>query len=155
MSFEFAFENKEAKTFLKQITKQVKGVSDRSKEYIGVLSPLVFADVIKHFQDQMGSKGKWAPWSDFYKQHMKEIGKSGNKILQDTGRLRGSFKPTNYRVQSDAILWYNNAKTKSGFPYAVAHNDGLKPMPQRDFMYLSDEAKEKIEEVTLAFLEDF
>lgn len=47
---------------------------------------------------------------------MKELGKGGNKILQDSGRLRNSFKPQNYRSVSEGILWFNNAQTKSGFP---------------------------------------
>lgn len=150
---EYAFESKEARDFLRNLLKRSQDVS--SKAFAAFLSPFVFADIIEHFQDQTGSKGKWKHWSKFYREHMVEIGKGGNKILQDTGRLRGSFKPTNFRIGSDSIVWYNNAKTASGFPYAAAHDQGGPKLPQRDFMYLSDKAQDKIETATLEFLEDF
>jgi phage gpG-like protein len=154
MAAEFAFEDKDAQKFLKKMMKNASDVTKKTKQYVDLLSIVVFQDIMKHFASETGSKGAWAKWSDVYRDHMQKIGKGGNKILQDTGRLRGSFIPTNYRVNSDAIVWFNPAKTKSGFPYAAAHDEGGPKLPQRDFMYLSDEAREKIEEQTLKFLEE-
>jgi hypothetical protein len=84
---------------------------------------------------------------------MEQIGKSGNKILQDTGRLRQTFVPTNYRAVSGGIVFFNPAKTKSGFPYAAAHDEGFaKGGKKREFMWLSEIAMEEISDSALNWL---
>ena len=148
-----AFNSKEAQDFLRKLVKKKDQIKDRDDAYVGLLSAVVFRDIITHFEREEGSKGAWKAWSKVHAQHMEKIGKGGNKILQDTGRLRQSFQPTSYRKTNEGILWFNPAKTKSGFPYAYAHDEGGPKLPKRDFMYLSDEAKEKLETITLKFLE--
>ena len=152
MAQEIVIHDEAAQKFLTRALEKAKEAKDGGRAYAAALSSVVFADVISHFEQETGSEGPWDPWSKVYADHMGKIGKGGNKILQDTGRLRQAFLPTNYRKVSEGILWFNPAKTKSGFPYAYAHNEGGPKLPQRDFMYLSDEATDRIAEVTLNYV---
>lgn len=151
---EIAFQGEEAKAYLKKLIKNSAKIAGGVQAYGALLSSVVFSDIISHFENQQGSEGPWKSWSSAYANHMNKIGKSGNMILQDTGRLRQSFTPASFRQVNDGILWFNPAKTASGFPYAAAHDEGGPKLPKRDFMWLSDEAKERLEEVTLKFLEE-
>lgn len=152
MAFEVIFEDKEVKKFFKNFEENLESIKDGKRQFLGLLSAIVYKDVVNHFEKQEGPEGKWTPWSDIYKQHMKAIGKSGNKILQDSGRLRQGFIPTNVRSQSEGISWFNNAKTKSGFPYSWGHNEGSGQLPQREFMWASDDALNDMADQTLDFI---
>lgn len=146
------FDNAEVRTFLKGVAKNYTDVQKQGKKYVGLLSAIVFKDVISHFEKEQGSKGKWKAWSPTYEKHMQEINRQGNKILQFSGKLRQNFKPTDYKTSSKGISWFNDAKTKSGFPYAAAHDNGGGRLPQRDFMWLSDKGLEQISVQTLQFM---
>jgi len=148
------FKDKEVQDFLSGLQKNLKGIKDGTKKYAGLLSVIVFRDVTDHFEGQQGSEGAWAKWSESYRKHMASIGRDGNKILQFSGRLRQNFKPTDYKTQTDGILWFNDAQTKSGFPYAAAHDNGGEKLPKRDFMWLSDKAMDNVGEQTLQFMLD-
>ena len=127
----------------------------KDRKWIAIASALVFDDIIDHFQKEEGPKARWARWSDRYRKHMSKIGKGGNKILQDTGRLRQSFKPTNFRKVKDGVLWFNNAKTKTGFPYAYAHDNDERPrrqLPQRKFMWFSPKGFKKLNQQTTSYV---
>jgi len=154
MSAEIVFENEEIKDFLKNLSKKLKTIKDGERKYTGLLSAIIYKDVVNHFERQEGSEGKWAHWSYYYTVQMEKRGKGGNKILQDSGRLRNTFKPTNVRNTKDGIFWFNDAVTKKGFPYAWAHNEGDGNLPKRDFMWASDGAQESIAEKTLQFMID-
>lgn len=151
---EFAINDEDAQKFLKKKIEKVAKIKGTDPKYVKVLSAVVFQDIMDHFKNEAGSEGPWKAWSKVYADHMAKIGKGGNKILQDTGRMRGAFQPTDSKTSSQGILWFNPAKTKTGFPYAAAHQEGGSKLPQRDFMWLSDLAKENIAEQTLRFLED-
>jgi phage gpG-like protein len=151
---EFTINDKEAQEFIKKAIKKVDQIKQGERSFASAVSAIVFSDIMGHFKQQQGSLGPWKPWSKIYASHMDKIGKGGNQILQDTGRLRQSFLPTNYRTTSEGILWFNPARTKSGFPYAAAHDEGGPKLPKRDFMWISDDAKDRIEDVTLKFLEE-
>ena len=170
------FDDKQVQEFLAEMAKKLRYVKDGSKEYAGLLSATVFQDIMEHFSREEGSTGPWQNWSKSYMDaiaglyYYRRIGGKTVKIstegmknppkpprkpgkkLQATGRLRNSFKPRNYRSTSAGILWYNNAVTKDGFPYAFAHNEGGDKLPKRDFMWLSDPAMEKISLETLFFM---
>lgn len=146
-------DDKEIKSFLKGLSKR-SNEPQKNKEYVDLLSAITFKEINDHFIKEEGPSDNWKPWSKIYTDHMSKIGKSGNKILQDTGRLRQSFFPTNYRTSSEGVLWFNNAQTKGGFPYAAAHDQGGPKLPQREFMWLSDKAVEKMTEQTLAYILD-
>lgn len=149
-----AIQDKEAQAFLSSLAKKVARVKDSGREFVNLLSARVFRDVISHFEKESGPEGPWKEWSPSYRAMMEEIGKGGNKILQDTGNLRQSFVPTNWRKQSDGILWFNPARTKSGFPYARAHNEGGPRLSKREFMWLDKSAVDDMGKITLKFLED-
>lgn len=151
--FEATFDDKKVRDFLKQLTVKTKQIADKNKKFVDLLSVIVFADVINHFENERGPKSRWQSWSKRYQNFMLKLGNDGNKILQDSGTLRNAFKPANYRTTSNAIVWFNKARTKKGFPYAFAHNEGGPVLPQRQFMWLSDNAMNKFEDQVLKFLE--
>jgi phage gpG-like protein len=141
----------ESQKWLKALREKIKKVEGAADVFAGVLASVVFQDVNAHFKNEEGPDGPWKPWSDAYAEHMKEIGKGGNNLLQDTGRLRNSFFPSNYRRVSNGFIWYNPARVGK-FPYAYAHNEGGPKLPKRSFMWLSEETKEKIASLTLQFI---
>lgn len=168
------FDDKEVREFLNKIDSRLKNIKGGKKEYTGLLSAIVYGDITRHFEQEQGSEGPWKKWSKSYqdaidgkvafrKKNGKLIAfdpsntgikpprKPGN-ILQDTGRLRQNFKPSKVRRVNQGFLWFNDAQTKSGFPYAAAHDVGGPQLPKRDFMWLSEDAMEKIEAQTLQFI---
>jgi phage gpG-like protein len=122
------------------------------REFVGLLSAVVYRDVLEHFEDEQGPKGSWDDWSDVYADHLAAIGRGGNKMLQFTGRLRNSFKPGNVRADQTGFAWYNDAATGDGFPYAFAHNEGGPKLPKREFMWLSGDATARLAQITLAYV---
>lgn len=158
------FQDKEIQKFLKSLSKNSEEVKKRAKKYVETISPIVLADIERHFNDapkgasggknfgvdSAGNRISWDGWSKRYTILMKKIGKGGNRLLQDTSHMRKMLKPTNYRKSSSGILWYNNAKTESGFPYA-AHFDETAQNP-RPFMWLSKKAFDTLSVATLDFM---
>lgn len=128
-------------------------IIENRKQFGSVISAVVFKDVMTHFEDEKGPDGRWKAWSKSYANHMRSIGKGNNKILQDSGRLRQSFLPSNFKAQSDGILFYNKAKV-DGFPYAAAHDQGGKKLPQRKFMWLSDKGMNSVVKAVESWLMD-
>lgn len=148
------FEDKEVADFLKTMDKRLKAVKGSEKKFVGLLSAIVFRDVQSHFDKEEGSDGPWGSWSVSYFDHLEKIGRQNNKILQFSGNLRQNFKPGNYKGTKDGPMWFNDAQTKEGFPYAFAHDTGGGKLPKRDFMWLSDDAVEDISKQTLQFMLD-
>ncbi len=148
------FESREINEFLEGVSDRLKGAKGGESRYTGLLSAIIFQDVAAHFQNEEGSQGPWAKWSKSYREQMDKKGRSGSKILQWTGNLRQSFKPTNVYSSEGGPIWFNDAQTRSGFPYAYAHDTGGPKLPQRDFMWLSETGLEKVGEQTLQFLLD-
>ena len=153
INFEATFKSEQIDAFLKGLSKRHDQIENRDRQVVGIMSAIVFRDIIQHFDRSEGPDGKWKAWSKAYRRRMWEAGKLGNKILIDSGRLRNSFTMASYRTSNEGIVWYNNAKTKTGFPYAALHNEGGRFHPARPFMWLSDGAMETIEEQILRFLE--
>lgn len=152
MANEVVFKDEKVQRFLSELSKRHKQVTKGDNQYIKLTSAIVFKDVMDHFAKQAGPSGPWRKWSAVYADHMAKAGKGGNKILQDTGRLRQSFAPTKVRNTSKGIAWFNAAKTRDGFPYASAHQEGGPQLPQRKFMWLSDKGMDDIADQTLKFL---
>lgn len=146
MAAEFTFESKKAKEFFGQIISKVKNLED-SKEIIGLFSTHVFRDIMDHFKNEEGPNGKWQPWSRVYAAHLEKIGRSGNKILQFSGLLRQSFQPNNVKKVDDGLMWFNTA------PYSARHDEGLDGMPQRQFMWLSKSALDKLASQVIRYVE--
>jgi len=149
---ELKFKNKAAEKFLSDIGKNVDDIADRKNEFWGALTSVALKDVVKHFENEEGPTGKWEKWSDLYAKHMARIGKDGNKILQDNGRMRQSlFRASEKSRIKQGQLLYNPAKTDNGYPYAKGHDEGSKKLPQRQFMYLSGPAAELLAKITAAY----
>ncbi len=146
MSDESVFDDKEVQKFLRDISKNIKKPGN-NQMVLDAFSAIVYGDVMDHFKQEMGSKGAWQAWSTMYSRHMQRIGRGNNKKLQFSGRLRQNFRPENRRVTDSSINWFNNAKTRSGYPYAWGHDNGDGKLPQRDFMWLSNKAAERMAEV--------
>ncbi len=151
---EAVFDDKEVKEFFKNLSDRLSDVKGGHRRFVGLLSAIVFKDILQHFKSEEGEDGPWKQWSDLYRAQLEKAGRGGNKILQYSGKLRQSFKPSNVKATSESLSWYNNAQTKSGFPYAAAHNEGGGILPKRDFMWLSDTAAEDMSKQTLAFILD-
>lgn len=151
---EVVFDDAAVRKFLSGVTSRSEKISQKQhQDVIDIMGAVVFKDVIQHFEREEGPDGRWTGWSPSYAAFMASIGRSGNQILQFSGRLRNSFQPTNVRRTSDGLAWFNNAKTASGFPYAAAHNEGGARLPARKFMWLSDEALSSLEGQILKYLE--
>ncbi len=152
--FKAQFKDKKVQRLLKKINKNLDAIEDRKPEFIKAISPFVFKDIIDHFDKQEGFDGPWKKWSASYQKAI-----SGNspprkpgRILLDNGSLRQRIKPTSVRKHKDGLLWFNNAKTKTGFPYAYAHDndqDTRSTLPMRSFMWISRNALGKISKITI------
>lgn len=154
MPQEIAIQDEKAQKFLTKAMEKVKHVKDGGRVFGMLLGSVIFADVMDHFEKEEGPTGRWNPWGKFYREHMEKSDKGGNKILHDSGRLRQSFFPHNFRKVGEGILWFNPAETKDGFPYAAYHNQDAEEDRLRVFMFTSDEASEKIADVTLKYVLD-
>lgn len=91
---------------------------------------LGYKDIIQHFEDESSPWGKWKPLK--YRK---------GKPLQDTGNLRKSITPSNWRaISSSGIVVFANA------PYGQTHDEGTAKIPQRKFMWISDKVQTKMAE---------
>ena len=138
--------DKKVKKLLKDLIKQTGKISQRSRDYVALLGAVVLEDVEDHFNKQQGPSGPWAAWSPAYKARMSRLGKSGNFILTDTGRLRKGWQPARHRTSKKGVLWFNPVS------YASLHNDGSSKMPKRHFAWLSKRALTKMEKFTAKFM---
>lgn len=152
------FTDKEIKKILKILNWKLGPKGQR--DIAALMKVVVYRDVIEHFKDERGPRGRWARWSRAYEAHLNRTGKGQNKKLQYNGRLRQSFVPgryENWRLLKDGVLFFNNAKTKGGFPYAEAHDEGGsvpgRP-PARPFMWVSGNAMSDIANNILAWLKE-
>lgn len=158
---EIKFDDREVVKFFEKLTKNKKDITDGQKAFAGAIGAIVFSDVIRHFENESGPNGKWKDLSPFTKYSRSLTGHWPGQILQVSGTLRKSFTPgaqngsggaTGYRPISEGIIFFNDAKTKSGYPYAAAHDEGDGRLPQRQFMWLSKNASDNIGKVTLGYL---
>lgn len=141
-------DDKEVRKLIDGLIKNVGEISNRGKRYVGLLSSIVIGDVISHFSKEEGPEGKWKPWSNRYRTYMTSIGKGGNLILSDTGKLRQGWQPARYRASKEGVLWYNPVE------YAAKHDQGISPYPKRKFTWISKHASSEIERQTALFIED-
>lgn len=149
--------NMSAKFDDRELQKSLNGFMNRSskkerKTLAAIFSVEVDKDIQDHFRKSQGPDGKWKPWSDEYAAFMQKIGKGGNNILMDSGHLRSGFKKNNNRIEKGNIIWFNNATTKGGFPYAFAHDEGGPILPQRGFMWMSMNTLTKIAKLAARFM---
>jgi len=152
-------DSKEITEFLGSLSGSVRDINSGKGKYVRAMYPVIFPDVIKHFDDEMGPDGKWDHWSFQYELFMMKIGKGDNNILQDTGRLRQSnILALSQGKRGEVRLLVNKAKTKDNFPYALHHDEGVDGSKSshlgnsRPFMWLSDSGLELVAAATLDFM---
>ncbi len=158
ISAEFTFDAQQWEDVINSLQRKFGSVQQLGEDptFMGIVSTVVFRDIIDHFRNEAGPEAPWQEWSSAYRKHMERIGKGGNLILQDTGRLRDSFIPQQMnKITSDGIVFYNNAVTSGGFPYAFAHNEGGEKLPKREFMWLSNNALSDIASQVARWLATF
>ena len=153
MSDTLIFNDAKAKKFFDKLQGNEKDIRTKDLAYWGGITSIAFKDVIDHFRKEAGPTKKWQKWSKLYTDRKIKRDRGGDKILQDSGRLRQSVNIARSSVRRrKGQLLFNQAKTKTGFPYAQAHNEGSGKLPQREYMWLSLKALNKISKITSAYL---
>lgn len=152
---ELKIKDAKMKRLLSTMHKRLEKFDKKARDYTAAISSPIFRNLISHFEDAPrgtsgGTVGQfvWPAWSQVYAEHMERLGKGGNKLLQDTGRLRQAFLPANQKskVVSEGILFLNET------PYAGAHDEGTEDIPKRPFMWTDDATMETVGQITLAFV---
>lgn len=113
------------KPTLKKLEKKLqKRRKDLENDQGAMKKIAIFLDrwVQKNFKSEGKSVGGWAPLAAGGRFISGEGLDTTAKILQDTGRLRASFRPFAVR---------GNAGIGSELPYAKKHNEGDSRLPQR------------------------
>lgn len=123
-------------------------ITDDRLKFTQLAATAIYKDVMQHFDRQEGPGSKWLLWKypDGKRASPRPTRRGGTKLLQDTGVLRASIKP--YHNE-------NEGGVKTDVDYAAVHNDGSekKDIPQREFMWISDEVLEKIEDMAVKVIE--
>jgi len=154
------FQDKALKKTIEKLEENVNDAKGVDKKFYVFASAIVFREIMNHFKEEQGSKGPWQERSNNPPNYYKDTieGEGFTKILQVSGNLRKSIMPirrnSQVRKVKDGLMWYTNAKTVSGFPYAAAHDEGWGKLPKRDFMWLSNKGLDRIAGMTLKKLED-
>ena len=113
-----------------------------------------FADVDTHFREEIGPEGPWEPRSQRTQEAYAAISAGlrktprgastadfnpTNKLLQMTGRLKTSINPKGIRNIPGGIEIFSNVQ------YSRVHQKGSKRgIPKRDFLWLTERAKDKM-----------
>lgn len=111
---------------------RLKGNASKFNKFLQVAANTVgFADIIDHFSSETSPQG---PWKELKRP------RSG-KILQLTGRLRGSVLPG---AGGTEVMGQNAVRMFSNVEYSRTHDEGdeSRNIPQREFMWLSDKAQQ-------------
>lgn len=146
---EFQFEGRAWQNLIKKVQLKWKDIEQR-KTFAGIASIAGFKDIVRHFEEERGPKGKWAEWSESYQKHLSRIGRGGNFILRFSGRLWGSIQPGEgkFRTNSSGVLLFTNIE------YAAAHQYGYpkRNLPARPFMWMSAKGMEDLVKQTEKWL---
>jgi len=117
---------------IKEVRKEFNDMAERArnaKTVLEIIGAKGFKDVIDHFaQEEDRDNKKWVGLKYTRK-------RGGSKILQDTGRLRASIR---WRTVKDEAHIFTNVV------YAGVHNFGYKKIPKREFMWVSNKAKDSM-----------
>ena len=140
MANRVSLDSKQWKAFIDGVGKKMKNAYPKLRSAVMVFG---FKDIIDHFSKEEGENGRWKPRKASTQRSYSRKGKAGNKLLQDTGALRGSL----IHGQTEKV-GANNVLMFTQVPYAGRHNYG-KGMPKREFMWLSDKALDNIAKMFL------
>lgn len=122
--------------------------ADDPSRLVARLSVIGFQDVMDHFRKEEGAKRSgdtpysWARLSPItIAMRRQGRGPGGHKILQDTGRLRGSIIP--------GTRGSKRAFVSTNLFYAATHQYGRGNIPARPFMWISRSGLDKMHKVAL------
>jgi phage gpG-like protein len=123
----------------------------RSQKILRVAAQaFAFQDIIDHFKNEESPDGRWKAWAEPTRRIYEKLGWLGNKILQAKGYLRQSLMPGRGKIANhgtDGLRLFTNME------YSGIHNYGgpfrafgkyPATMPKREFMWLSEGAKQKM-----------
>ncbi len=139
---------------LREIQNKISQIKNGNDTFLKILSMIVVKDVDQHFKDESGPSGKWKTWSPSYRDQLLKAGRklSGNKnkirkLLQASGNMRNALTPKNYRRTFQGAEWFNTMK------YSRTHDlgDDSRNIPQRQFMWLSEEGLKNLSDQMLRF----
>lgn len=151
----------------KAVRKYLAGIKNKMRFPAKVMRTFAniwgFKDIIKHFREERGEKGKWQRRSKAtqLKYAMINQGKAkpprgtarraynpANKILQLTGMMRKSLIGGNAK-----IIGKESVLLKTNVPYSGKHDRGIPgKLVKRNFMWISAKAKENMLRGMLEFL---
>lgn len=135
----------------KTVQETLRLIAKRGDNPSGLMARLAvigFQDVMDHFKKQEGAKESGALPSAWARLKPVTIearrqgkGAGGARILQDTGRLRGSIIP--------GTLGSKRAFVSTNLVYAATHQYGRGRIPARPFLWISRKGLEKMNHVAL------
>ena len=137
--FSFEIENNE------QIKALLKKAGDKGKDLRIPLKRagiLMVGSIDKNFRAE-GRPDKWTPLSDMTLAMRRKHGR-GAKILQDTGRGKGSMA---YKVISN-----KQVEIGTDVQYMAAHQTGKGRIPQRKFLLFQDQDNANIVKIFVEYL---
>ena len=129
---------------LKQTIQRFLGIGQKMnnpKIAVEKIAILGWKNVLNHFDTEQDSEGaSWPRWK--YKGARvatRPTKRGGSKLLQDTGRLRGSVY---YKTSGKSAIVFIKLK------YAATHNygDSARNIDKRQFMYLDQATKDQIKD---------
>lgn len=125
--------------FDSDIQKQLTELQRRNTDLTPVMqraATLMQGDVFRHFQNEEGESGHWKALKSATVKYKAKHGWS--MMLQNTGRLRQSNYPSGGK---------DYAQILNDTIYAATHQFGRDKIPQREFLWVSDPAMEKISDM--------
>ena len=142
---------------IKEAIANLKGIQGRTQHghvFFQRAALRMHGNAVKHFQDQRGPNGPWAPWAASTVAR-REAGRGGNKILMDTGLLRASMLAL--LVFGGLIMFRtvaHDARIYTETVYAATHQygDSTRHIPARPFLWIDEPTKEKIKDDFIPWL---
>lgn len=109
-----------------------------------VIKAKMYKEIIRHFEEEEGPDGKWERWQFRGRRiNYRPYGRGGNKMLQDTGRLRNSFM---WDLLPDEIRVFTEVE------YASYHQFGTSKMVARPFLWFEERSYEEWAEYIVEYL---
>lgn len=135
----------------------LRGMRDKLRDPFALLKlgamTYGFQDIIDHFRQEQGSEGSWAKRKPSTQRSYARMGKydrrysPSNRLLQLTGKLRGSLLPTKGGIKRQGRY---GALMFSSSPVGIFHQKGTRKMVKRDFMWLNDPAQQRMVDLILS-----
>ena len=110
----------------KKLINDILGRAKNKEVALKLIATQMHRNVLKHFDEEKGSGGKWKALAPSTKKWKAKHGYS--KPLQNTGQLRRRNFP---------LTETNKAIVENRVGYASTHQFGTNKVPKRDFLWLS------------------